>query len=325
MHLDFRVIVDNPTQDALAGVFGTYWPAYQRWMRHAGRSTAEFCRQQLTDHMPELVDAHAELVSRFGGGDEVARFLTMYDPPRVVRGCTQLVLDAESGPSLLRTYDHHPRLFDGIVLHSRWCGTDTLVVTDCCWGALDGVNGHGLAIALAFGGRNVRGPGFAAPLICRYILETCADVTEARDALERLPVYMPYTFVVVDRTGDFVTAFLGPDRPAKLVKRRASANHQGAVEWPPYATSSGTLERLACAEHQLQEGRDSQSARQAFLTAPVWRTDYTRASGTLYCAEYSTSERAVCLRWPGRSERVEIAGVRERRFLVELSDRAVAS
>ncbi|MCA9296388.1 MAG: hypothetical protein KC983_07715, partial [Phycisphaerales bacterium] len=59
-----------------------------------------------------------------------------------------------------------------------------------------------MTVALAFGGRNAVGAGFAAPLITRYILETCATVAEAEAVLQRVPVYMPYTFVMADTSGE---------------------------------------------------------------------------------------------------------------------------
>lgn len=266
------------------------------------------CFAQLRAHMPELVSAFEAIHARMGGTDAVGRFLTLYNPPRVVRACTQLMLEAESGPVLLRSYDHDPKLLDGVILRSNWSGVPTLVMTDCVWGALDGINEHGLAISLAFGGRNVIGDGFAAPLICRYILETCSDVAEARAALARLPVYMPYTFAVLDASGAFVTAFLGPDAEATFVTRRASTNHQGAVEWPEYARYTETVKRLDHASSLVDPGMSLDRARGEFLAPPVWRTHYAKASGTLYVAEYAPASKTLHLHWPGHTERCDLHG-----------------
>lgn len=270
--------------------------------------------------MPELLPIFERLHARFGGSPEVGRFLTLYNPPRVVRACSQLMLDTEAGPVLLRSYDHHPRLFDSIILRSTWNDAPVLAMTDCVWGALDGMNNAGLAIALAFGGRNAVGNGFSAPLICRYILETCTNIAEARRALARLPVYMPYTFAVLDASGEFVTAFLGPDIEATFVTRRASTNHQRSIDWPKYATFVETAERLDCIEPLVDPRSSIAEARRAFLSAPVWRTHYANASGTLYVAEYSSASRSLDLHWPGRSERFGLDDKSERSLSVQLPE-----
>ncbi len=320
--LTIRSIAEAPgAGGALDAAFAHAWPAYERWMSRSEVSDSSDCVRQLRSHMPELMLIFESLLHRFGGSDAVARFLTLYAPPRVVRACSQLVLDTDDGPVLLRTYDHAPHLFDGLVLHSRWGGkrgAKTLAVTDCLWGALDGVNDRGLAVTLAFGGRNAIGPGFSAPLIVRYLLETCGSVAEARKALDRLPVYMPYTFVVVDAEGTFVTAFLGPDRPAHFVTRRASANHQGENEWPEYAAQTQSFERLACAEKLIKASTDLDRARRAFLSSPLWRSDYAKASGTLYIAETSPAKGTLTLRWPDRFEGFRLDAPSERTITVEL-------
>lgn len=318
MRLDFRVVIDEPATTALVDAFENYWPAYMRWMRRADPIDPAEWRGRLRDHMPELVGVHAELCDRFGGGDEIGRFLSLYNPPRIIRACTQLVVDTETGPRLFRTYDHHPKLFDGVILKSTWRGHGVLAVTDCVWGALDGINEHGLCVALAFGGRPEVGAGFAAPLVCRYILETCATVAEAKKALARLPAYMAYTFVVADRAGDFVTAFLGPSAPANFITRRASANHQGHVEWPAYAQFTASEERLAEAESLVQRSNDLPGIREAFVSPPFWRDNYAKASGTLYAAEYAPLDRSLTLHWPGRSETIGLEDAKPALFSVAL-------
>jgi predicted choloylglycine hydrolase len=318
--LAFRVLADaDGASGALDEIFRAYWPAYRRWMGRAPEVAIEACVAALRRDMPELVPTFERLRERFGpGDDEVARFLSLYRPPRMVRACSQIVLDADDGPVLLRSYDHHPDLFDGVILSADFWGRETLVLTDCLWGALDGINDDGLAVALAFGGRNAFGDGFAAPLIVRYLLETCATVAEARATLARVPVCMPYTFVVVDAAGEFVTAFLGPDREAGFVTRRASTNHQRAVEWERYIRQTHSTERLAVLEQLLGGETDVDRVRAAFLADPLWRRDYATAAGTLYVAEYRSGPRSLALHWPGRTERFALGSVEPRAFEVEL-------
>ncbi len=323
MELSFQFIADGTDGDRLDAAFARYWPSYERWLGRSRPQSFVECLRQLRHHMPELLPTFEMLHARFGGSDEIGRFLTLYNPPRVVRACTQLMLDTDSGPLLLRSYDHHPGLLDGIILRSEWSGTQTLAVADCIWGALDGINSDGLAIALAFGGRNALGDGFSAPLICRYILETCSSTAEARSALARLPVYMPYTFAVIDASGEFVTAFLGPDVDATFVTRRASTNHQRGIDWPKYANFVETEGRLERIEQLVDPTTTVEQVRQAFLSQPVWRTHYDNASGTLYVAEYSCSVKRLSLHWPGRTEHFDLTNAIERTLSVALPDSPV--
>ena len=180
------------------------------------------------------------------------------------------------------------------------------------------MNESGLAIALAFGGRDAAGPGFAAPLVARYVLETCATVDEAKDALARVPVYMPYTFVVADRSGSFVTAYTGPDTPTRFVTRRTSTNHQGAVEWPAYCAHTQSVERLNRLESLLTDPPSAAAATDAFLRPPLWRSDYAHASGTLYVALYRPTTGAMTLHWPGQREHFSLGTFEPRTFSVDL-------
>lgn len=323
--LAFRVVADEGAPGeagsvpaALVEIMRAYWPAYRRWMVRAPELAVSACVEKLRRHMPELMPTFEGLLDQFDRDDEVARFLSLYRPPRVVRACSQLVIDADDGPMLIRSYDHHPDLFDGVVLSACFGDRPTLALTDCLWGALDGINGDGLAVALAFGGRNEVGDGFAAPLVVRYLLETCTTVAEARAALARVPVSMPYTFVVVDAAGDFVTAFLGPDRAAAFVTRRASTNHQRAVEWAQYIKQTQSTQRLAVLEKLLGRPSDVDTVREAFLGDPLWRRAYAKAAGTLYVAEYRSGPRSLVLHWPGRTESFSLGAVEPRSFEVDL-------
>jgi len=316
-HITIAATDDAASPDGLNETFDRYRPAYLGWMRRAPSQDRSRGEAALAEHTPELVPIYKTLLERFGGDDQTARFLALFEPPPLVRACSQMVLATGSGPTLLRNYDHAPSLFDGVLLQADWGGTKTLAMTDCLWGALDGVNQHGLCVALAFGGRHAIGPGFAAPLIVRYLLQTCETTAHARDALGRVPVYMPYTFVVVDSIGDFVTAFCSPDRETTFVNRRCSANHQGDSEWPAYARQTQSRERLGVMEAMLRSAPDA--PRGAFLAPPLWRTDHARASGTLYSAEYHPRKQRLELRWPDRTERVTLGALEPRTIRASLT------
>ena len=128
-------------------------------------------------------------------------------------------------------------------------------MSDCLWGLLDGVNDAGLAISLTFGGRRDVGDGFAIPLVVRYVLETCDTVAQAREALARIPVHAPQNLTLLDRSGEYLTAYVGPGRPAEFHALAATTNHQGKVEWPEYAQAIRTVERERCVLALLDDPR----------------------------------------------------------------------
>lgn len=316
--LAIEAVQEDQPGERTRSLFRARWPAYRRWMARAEPIDADACVDALRDSMPELIPTFERLLDVVGGGAREARFLSLFCPPRLVRACSQVVLDTPEGPVLLRTYDHAPHLFDGIVLRSHWGAHATLVVTDCLWGALDGINARGLAVALAFGGRNATGPGFAAPLVIRYLLETCATTREATAALGRLPVHMPYTFVVLDAAGDYVTAYLSPDRSAEFRDCRASTNHHDSADWPEYERFTASEKRLECLTELLRLGAGFDEHLRACLCPPVWRTNYAGGSGTLYAAEYRPRTGSLSLHWPGRTEQFPLSGSIARAFTARL-------
>jgi hypothetical protein len=89
--LTFRAVRDDGSGASLAPLFEARWPSYLRWYLHEGdgaRPTYLTCARNLQRHMPELVPAWERLTERFGGMDLVARFLSLWDPPAFVSGCT---------------------------------------------------------------------------------------------------------------------------------------------------------------------------------------------------------------------------------------------
>lgn len=325
--LRIRSIDEAEPGPKLGAVFDAYWPAYRRWMAKAEPLDADACVVQLASHMPELLPTFERLVALGPAWDRdaVARFLTLYRPPRMVRGCSQAVVTDAEGPALVRNYDHAPHLFDGLVLRSAWGGVPVVAVTDCLWGALDGVNDHGLAVALAFGGRPEAGDGFAAPLIVRYLLQTCRDTGDMRAAMARLPVYMAYTFVGVDRAGGFVTAYAGPGRETVFDDRPSSTNHQGRVEWAAYARQCRSESRLRHIEALLDTpGMTAATLEDDFLRPPLFRTDYAKASGTLYTATYRPDAGLLTLRWPARAAGFGLDAFEEQDLSVSLGPDSAA-
>jgi predicted choloylglycine hydrolase len=287
-------------------------PALQAWYLRDGdaaRPTYVTARRALHLHMPELVATWEGLCELAGGGDLAARVLSLYDPPPLLAGCSQAVLDG----TLVRNYDYHPDRIEATVFASH-ITRPVLGMSDCLWGLLDGINDAGLAVALAFGGRTARGDGFGISVVVRYLLETCETVDQAATTLARLPVHAPYNLTLADADGGAATVYVGPDRAARAVLPAVATNHQEHVDWPEHAAATRSVERHAalCA----LTGAD------AFLQDPLYATEFARGFGTLYTAVYRTADRAVTYRWPGQSWKQSLASFTPGARTVRLSQRA---
>jgi predicted choloylglycine hydrolase len=283
--------------------FRVMWPAYRSWYLREGESARPglaTCRRELEHHMPELVPTYERLVDLAGGDDLAARLLSLYRPPGFIVGCSQGAWTRDGGPVLVRNYDYPASRLEGIVYLTAWGGRRVIGMSDCLWGLLDGVNDSGLAVSLTFGGRRAVGDGFGVPLVVRYLLETCDTVEEAHEALARIPVHAPQNLTLLDRSGAFLTAYVGPGRAPEYRRIPATTNHQGRVEWPEYARAIRTVERERCVLGLLDDPEMTRERFVAsFLAEPLHNTSYARGFGTLYTAAYHPAEGRAEYRWPG--------------------------
>jgi len=282
--------------------FEAMWPTYRTWYLQEGESERPdlaTCRAALREHMPELVPIHERLCELAGGDELAARLLSLYRPPGFIVGCSQGAWTRDV-PLLVRNYDYPAARLEGIVYLTRWGDRRVLGMSDCLWGLLDGINDAGLAVSLTFGGRRDVGEGFAIPLVVRYLLETCDTLGDARDVLARVPVHAPQNLTLLDRSGAFLTAYVGPDRAPEFRSVAATTNHQGKVEWPEYAAAIRTVERERRVLELLEDPAvDRERFAGAFLEPPLHNTDYARGFGTIYTAAYEPREGRVEYRWPG--------------------------
>ena len=234
------------------------------------------------------------------GERDVARMLALYRPTPYVSGCTQAV-HVGSSQVLVRNYDYHPHACEGTFVHTRWLGTTVLASSDCLWGVLDGINEHGLAVALSFGGSRAVGDGFGIPLILRYVLESCTDIAQARKVLRRVPCHMAYNVSMVDRSGAFAVAYLRPGAEPVIVRETVAANHQGRTDWPEYVAMTRSRERKRFTKAALRDVPDGDSLVALFLEPPLYVTDYVGWHGTLYTSSYRPDDGSAEVHWRGAS------------------------
>ena len=306
----FRAVdAGSSVGERLPELFAASWPSYRSWFLRDGegaRRSQDVGALALRRHMPELVGHYEALVQAVGGGGLEARFLSHWAPPPVATACSLAVWNRDE-KVLVRSYDYPAQLCDNTILASRWSGTRVLAMSDCLWGAVDGINEHGLSIAIAFGGRQVVGEGFGVGLVVRYILEVACDVREALEILDRVPVSMAYNVALIDRAGVGAVVQVAPDRPTVVAPALTAGNRQGWTEWPEHAAMCGTVEReealaLAMADPWSTAG----SLVGQFLRPPVHRDPSASDWGTVYTAAYSPDLGTLDLLWPDDSWRLSL-------------------
>jgi predicted choloylglycine hydrolase len=304
--LRFETVSEPEPAETWQASFLAMWPAYRDWYLKEGESARPdlaSCRAMLERWMPELVPTFERLVELTGSDPLAARFLSMYRPPGFVVGCSQAAFDGDGragGPILVRNYDYPASRAEGIIISTAWTGRRVIGMSDCLWGLLDGVNDAGLAASLTFGGRPAVGDGFGIPLVMRYVLEVCEDVPQACRVLVRIPVHAVQNVTVLDRSGDFATVRLSPDRPPEVLTVPVATNHQHRGDWPAYAATVQTYER----ERRLLEllrtpGMTRERLVDAFLSPPLYRTRYGNGA-TLYTAVYEPAAGGAEYVWPQR-------------------------
>jgi predicted choloylglycine hydrolase len=284
--------------------FDRHWPALRRAL--LDRMPAELspiadAEAALRRAMPELVPTWERMVE-LADDPLAARVLTLADDHVMMPGgCSQGVVDQ----ALVRNYEFTPDQFEATIWLSALTGRRVLGVTAGLWGLLDGINDAGLAASVAFGGQRLHGPGFAIPLVVRYLLEVCDDLADVAELLPGLPPTEAYNLTVADATGAHASFFLTPGEPPRVSPENAVTNHQETITWPEYAVFSRTIERQELL-NTLVNVSNVDTVTTAMLRPPLYCTDYGRSFGTLYTAVYRTRERAAEYRWPDLAWRQSI-------------------
>ncbi len=282
-------------------LFYERWPAYKKWL-DASIPTADLptALTALKKYMPEMVPIHERLCTLAGGDAQASLFLTGFQPPTYYSACSQAVSNV-GNVALIRNYDYHVDRFEGIVLHTAWNGKKVIASSDCLIGVLDGMNEDGLALSLTYGGRPNVGYGFGIPYILRYILEFCSTVKEAIEVLKAVPSHMSYNVTLVDRSGQYRTAQVAPDKKTMISESRYATNHQGKIDWEETVDSNSTIERATFLESLLKREFSIEKLTKVFLTPPLYNTNFAEGFGTLFTAVYKPIEGLVELHWPNEN------------------------
>ena len=195
----------------------------------------------------------------------------------------------------MRNYDFPLHVISDRIELTAWSKRRVIAKTQRPWGGcLDGMNDDGLVASLTLGGSGRNGIGFAIILMLRYVLETCRSVQEATAALCRIPVAQPQNVMLLDRTGDHATLFLGPDREPAVTRLQTCTNHQETT-----SSASGSALRRRVLDEVLEEPSTTLATLLArFFEAPLYSRHVSFT--TAYTAVYRPGEGRVDYVWPGR-------------------------
>ena len=250
--------------------------------------------------MPELLSHYDEVCALVGDDEFAHRILSHYRPPPLPSGCTQAVWLGKDGPALIRNYDFPLEIVSDRFEATRWSGREVIAKAQRPWGGcLDGMNQDGLVASLTAGGSSVQGPGFSVILMLRYILETCRTVAEAIAMLSRIPIALAQNVTVLDRSGDYGTLFLRPDREPAFSKELACTNHQDRTSGPADASRCSRERQRAALDALDAPAMTLEELTSRFLTPPI----YSRRakSPTVYSALYRPEELRADYFWPGHA------------------------
>lgn len=174
----------------------------------AWTATIEDIKDKLKVFFPEYL----EEVRGFAEGlninqDDAIRFLSFQYTP-AVPGCTVFAIGAERSVDnhvlIGRSYEWIPSLADMSVAGIEpGGGYRSIGSTMSALGRLDGINEHGLFVAMAgsFSRRKDRN-GFLFPLVVRATLDRCSDVNEAVRYITEIRLSGSVNILVADRSGN---------------------------------------------------------------------------------------------------------------------------
>ena len=305
MQLQFRTI----SEPSKAGrkwkkLFDTYWPGYKSWFTSNKTDLTpdlETAQEALKKYMPNMWSTYLHLCELTQADDEIALFLTGFQPPAYISACAQAVINTDE-IQLVRNYDYHPNILEGAFLLSKWNNKKVIGSSDCLIGLVDGMNDDGLCMSLTFGGRKEVGYGFGIPFILRYVLEFCSKTTEAVKVLKSIPSHMSYNVTIVDKKGVIKTVMLAPDRKPKSCNTAFATNHQGKVDWPENALFNQTVKRYNFIDKYLKSKNIcSEELAKAFLHPPLYHTKFSKGFGTLYTAVYQPENLRMKVLWPNKA------------------------
>ncbi|MBB6734834.1 C45 family autoproteolytic acyltransferase/hydolase [Cohnella zeiphila] len=284
--------------------------------RPADPVPAEEVKLLIRQFMPELLAEFEALVSASPDRSGQAQMIAMHNLRPFFSGCSNSISLRSGYPTLIRNYDFATDGFSGVFRYEPTPDGGWIIGSaECGWGYLDGLNHHGLAVAITFGGSFEVGDGFSIPIIVRYLLRTCATVPEAAERLNALPHRLVQNLSLLDRDGRYCVVYASPDQVTAEHGLLCCTNHQQRIQESGHV-EHGTVERF---DHLFKRAGDV--SPEVFLEPPLHSKRFSDQFGTLYTVEIDPRSGTVHYHWlEGRQLRVSPDSP-ETEFSIALSDR----
>lgn len=210
-------------------------------------------------------------------------------------GCSAIMTNGIYG----RNYDYHPKTYDGrFVLWQPNKGFAHIGFAQRMIGRMDGMNEKGLAIGYHFVNRMRPKDGFICTSIARFILDSCASVTEAVNRLKEIPHRHAFNYSLADKHGNYAVVEGSPEGVDVLTTNGgACTNHFQTLEKTSenrYKIEESQERLLNLQRYQQQNPTVKETFR--FLNEQqhgIAKVDYRNWSGTIHTAVYDTKNLAV--------------------------------
>ncbi len=160
-------------------------------------------KENLEKFFPEI---YAEMKSFSDAhGFSLEKLMEFYGAHFFIGGCS-VYTNSRPTPFLARNYDWPPTLVDGIIssTESTKGRYSSIMISESIFGAVCGINEHGLVIAISAITSNKRFPvngGISMPIIVRGVLDKAKDVNSAISLLKKLPHTTACNYSLLDKTG----------------------------------------------------------------------------------------------------------------------------
>ncbi|MDU3177520.1 C45 family autoproteolytic acyltransferase/hydolase [Anaerococcus sp.] len=184
----------------------------------------------------------------------------------------------------------------------------------------DGINRKGLACGLTFVYPTVRGVGFNAGFLIRYILEKCSTVDQARVFLENVDIGSSQNIIVIDKSGKILLAELNSnDRYFEQINggciyrtnhfiSNKMAKYKAEIEDDIYSHDRyETLEYANSSLFDIDDIKSLLSGRFGFMCQydrnsqfdTLWSSIYDLKNNKIYRCEGNPSRKKYCIdkRW----------------------------
>jgi predicted choloylglycine hydrolase len=132
---------------------------------------------------------------------------------------------------------------------------------------------------------------------------------------------MAYNVTVTDGSGDYFTAYLGPDRVPHFTADPVATNTEPPAGPGPVSAPHSQHRRDVLAGLVYDQAVDLEGLVAAFLEPPLYAGHHEHGFGTLYTAVYRPADLTLEYRWPGSSWRHSIGSFSSGQHQVVLGGR----